>query len=479
MFNFKRLIIFFISSILVGGTVGATVGATTASADTYTTGSHAVGLTFPGGPGHSGPVWAGTWNNGRRGFCLDFGSAMPNRRGQSLITGNVPGMDAEESKQAKFIANKYDLSGSPEASANAAFAIWRLQHDKNLMTWYAWARSKNVITAARHTDVDAILADARQHAAYKMSVSTTQVHVGQTGSGTVKVLGSNGKPAVGRSVTLTATGAKVLSVNGVAGAKGATRSTGLVFTYQRTAAGKSSFKAVLSSDSSALAQISLSAAGHQRTLSGGYAEAAAATHSFDLPVNGPSIAASCDTDCNGNAQVTIQFPNPKGAQAIKWTMKASLPVPTLSAKGGDIGKIVVSLADGTVFTGSTYCYTGSVLGGPCATAEVFVPTTFGEIVCPPWAQGELVLPCRCTPNEPASVTLVSPAGSPRFFRGFVSINKGAADIPPTDLVNGTPATISTGILAPGTNVVISFTVYRDAARTIPLDSHILRDITVN
>ena len=70
MSRFKKLTILFTSAILFGG--GAIlfggVGATTATAGTYATGSHATGLSFPGGPGHSGPVWAGTWQNGQKGF---------------------------------------------------------------------------------------------------------------------------------------------------------------------------------------------------------------------------------------------------------------------------------------------------------------------------------------------------------------------------------------------------------------------------
>jgi hypothetical protein len=254
-----------------------------------------------------------------------------------------------------------------------------------------------------------------------------------------------------------------------------------VFTCQRTNADGTSFRVALTSDSSATAQISLSSSGHQRTLSGGYAEGAAATSGYLLQVNKPVIVSACNTDCDGMSKVTFQFKNPNGAQAIKWTEKVGTRVvATLSAKGGTTSApMVVSLGDGTVITSSSYCYTGSVLGGPCKTATVDVPTQF-EVVCPAWAQGELQLPCKCTPNQPASVTLSSPAGSPRFYRGFVSINKGVANYK-VDLVNGKPATINTGKLGVGTNVVISFTAYRDAARTIPMPtgSHILRDITVN
>lgn len=477
---FKKVTICSVGTALIGGAIlfGGPLGANTASAvPTFSTGARAVGVYFPGGPGHSGIVWAGTYNNGQRGFCLDFGKAMPNRKGISVITGNVPGMNAEESKQAKFIANKYDNNGLPHTAANAGLAIWRLQHDSAFTTWYSSARSRGVIDGARDKAVNAILIDAQQHAPYKMSAGTTQVQVGQTGSGTVKVLGSNGKPAVGRAVTVQATSARILTVNGVAGSKGTTRSTGVVFTYQRNTTGKTAFAAVLNDDSSVRAGVSMSSAGHQRTLSGGYMEGVAAHYSYDKAAGGPTIASACDTDCDGQSTVTFRFANPPGAQSIKWTEKVgTVVVATLSAKPGTTGTAVARLTDGKVITTSSYCYTGSVLGGPCKTATVDVPTHF-EVVCPAWAQGELKLPCNCTPNLPASVTLTSPAGSPRFYRGFISI-KGVVTHQP-DLVNGKPATITTGALGAGTNVVISFTVYRDAARTIPLGSYVLRNITVN
>ena len=474
---FKKLTVLFMSAVLFGGAALFSVGA--ASAVTYHRASHKVGLTFKGGPGHAGPVWAGTWNNGERGFCLDFGKATPNRKGIKEISGKVPGMTAEESKQSKFIANKYADTGSREAAANAGIAIWRLQHDSAFNTWYRASRASGVISTPRHNKVDAIILDARQHGPYKMTITNTQVLVGQKGSGTVKARGSNGKPAVGRPVTVTATSARILTVNGVSGNRGTSRSTGVVFTYQRNAPGKISFRATLTSPSSAKAGVSRSSAGHQRTLSGGYRESSFQYNAYDTKAGQPDIDSACDTTCNGKSTVTFRFANPSGAQAIKWIEKVGTQVvATLSAQpGGPPGTAQAHLIDGTVLTSSSYCYTGSVLGGPCTSGTVVIPIN-REIVCPAWAQGELKRPCKCTPNLPGSVTLTSPASSPRFYRGFVSINKGTPT--PTNLVNGKPAIFSTGKLAAGTNVVISFTVYRDAARTIQIGgTQVLRDITVN
>ena len=481
---FKKLIALFMGAVLfMGAIIFGWLGATTASAVPYTTASYATGMFFSGGAGHSGRVWAGTWNNGARGFCLDFGKATPNRKRVDVSTKDIPGMTAEESKQAKFIANKYDNNGSNDAAANAGIAIWRLQHDANFNTWYADARAKSpkVITATRHADIDTILADAAQHAPYKMSFGENEVkvQVGQTGTGTIKLLGSNGKPAVGRPVTVTSKQGKILTVNGVGGNKGTSRSTGLVFTYQRNTTGRISFQASLTFDSSSTAGITLSQAGHQRTLSGVDTETFGVDYGYDLTPGLVEIANACDTSCGGVSKVTFKVTNHSGVQAIKWTEKwtdkagAKVQV-VVSAKPGKSDTAVRSLPDGTAIT-SSYCYTGPVLGGGCTTPEVGVPGY--EVLCPAWAQGEIKLPCNCTPDLPGSVTLTSPADSHRFYSGFVTINKGT----PTqvNLVNGKPSTISTGKLAADTRVVVSFKVYRDAARTVQMGgSHVLDDITV-
>lgn len=466
MLRMIRRILIGLLSVLV---LIATVGATAASAVTYSTATHAVGLTFKGGPGHAGPVWAGTWlNGGKKGFCNDFGLATPNSAGTTILTSSVlvPRMTTEQSKQAMIIVNKYVATTSSDTAANAGLAIWRLQADAAFNTWYAASRSAGVITLARHNAINAILLDAQQHGPYKMSGISTKVQVGQKGSGTIKVLGSNGKPAVGRTVTLTATSAKILTVNGVAGYKGTTRSTGVVFTYQRTNVGKVSFKALLTSPSSATAGISISAAGHQHTLSGGYTESAVAYFSYDLAAGQPTITSVCSSDCNGISTVTFSFSNPSGAQAVKWTEKVGTAVvATLNVAGGTTGSKAVKLADGNVIT-TQYCYTGAVLGGICTTATVSVAGSY-EVVCPAWAIATYTVVCNCTTLS-SFATITAPAGSPRFYRGWVSVN-GVVTVT-QDLVNGQLATLKSGAHVSGSKVIVGFTVFRDAARSIPLNT---------
>ena len=48
----------------------------------------------------------------RHGPDLDFGKTTPNWSAIALFTGNVLGMNDEESKMAKSVANKYSLTPS-------------------------------------------------------------------------------------------------------------------------------------------------------------------------------------------------------------------------------------------------------------------------------------------------------------------------------------------------------------------------------
>jgi len=451
-----------------------------AAAYSSRTANRSVGIEFAGGDGHRGKVWAGTWNNGERGFCIDFGSTTPNNSGTKTLNGpdNIPGMTTEETKQAKFVANKYSRTSSNEDAANANLAIWRYRADSAFNTWYNFARSKNVINPARHLEVNAIMADAAQHGLYKVDIQIDSLEVGQTGFGRVTVRGSNNKPAAGRLISLSPTefagnGAKILKVNRGAGTQGITRPDGvLVFEYQSTKPGRVGVRAWLTAPSSSQARLSITTSGHQRTLGGDFKEFAKDYDDY-TKYSDLKIGESCDTNCGGNSQVTFEADNTKGKQNIRWSVRKSVTksgesptAATFFVAPGLKGGQKVSLPDGSRITESWYCYTGSVLGGPC-TSTLVKKATAHEVICPAWAQATLKAPCNCTPGEPGSVTMSSPAGSPRFYRGFVSVNKGPATA--LNLESGQPVTFPIGQMGAGTtNVVISFTVYKDAARTQPI-----------
>ena len=239
-----------------------------------------------------------------------------------------------------------------------------LQAEPAFKTWYR----TDALTAADRKAVDAVLDDAAQRAPYKVSIKAAQVLVGQNGTGTVKVLRKDGKPALGRSVALSASGAKIVSVRKIAGHQGTTTADGLTFAYERSKPGKVGLKATVTAPSTTTAGLSTTEEGHQRTLSGGYVESSIANYEYDLTPGKPTITSGCDSECAGISTLAFKVCNPSGAQPVSWSEKSGgKVVATLEAAGGKCVTKSAKLADGKELTAS-YCYTKTV-GGACDTAQ--------------------------------------------------------------------------------------------------------------
>lgn len=435
----------------------------------------AVGLTYKGGPTHPGPVYAGTWKNGPKGFCIDFDLPSPNSSGTKKLAGVVPGLDPAKSAQIKHIVNANVDTTSPQRAAYAQLAIWKLQDEPAFKSWYR----TDALTGADRKAVDAVVADAAQLGPYKLSLKAGKVQVGQRGTGAVTVLRADGKPLVGRSVALSASGAKIVSVKNVAGHEGLSRAGGLAFAYERSKPGKVALKAVLTTPSSLTAGLSTTEDGHQRTLSGGYLETALANYAYDLTPGKPTITSACGSDCAGVSTVSFKVCNPAGAQAISWTEKVGgKAVATLTAAGGKCATQTAKVADGKTIAAS-YCYT-KIVGGACAGARS--PMAGGyEVVCPEWTKVLYELGCDCEGANGGTVTFTAPAGSLRFYRGFISVTRnGPAVVQPVDLTNGKSTKVEVGSLPKGGTVVISFAAYRDKQRLAQLGgAHVLRRMTLD
>ncbi len=431
----------------------------------------AVGITYEGGPGHPGPVWAGTWDNGTRGFCIDFELHTPSSTGTTKLTGSIPGMSAKQSSRIKAITNAYSTTTSSKKAALAQLAIWTVEADSNFAKWY----KASEVTKADRKAVKALVADA-DRGPFKVGVSTSKVEVGQDGTGTVKLVG--GDPGgVKLSVALTATGAKIRTVDGAKGTKGTLDSGGLKFTYERTAPGKIDVQAVLTTPSPKIAGLSVTQKDHQRTLSGGFVETAIASYAYQLTPGKPTISSKCNTDCNGVASLSFSVCNPAGADAVTWTQKAgSDVVATLSAAGGKCVKKSAKVSDGQKIAAS-YCYSQSV-GSACVTDTVKVPGTY-EVVCPVWVKATYVMSCECVGVEGSSVTFLAPAASARFYRGFVTMTKdGKSTVKQVDLDNGSATKVDLGKLK-NVQVAATFAAHTDAARKNAIGSkHTLFSVKV-
>lgn len=480
--RFAKFIAAGIGVVVLGtglGTTGAAAGP--GAAETRPTAARAeqpatqaVGITYLGGPGHPGPVWAGTWNNPERGFCIDFARHSPTNAGTTRITGAIPGMSAKQSTQIKHIANAYSRTTSPKEAAAAQFAIWRIEGDPAFATWYDDADVK----PADRRAVAAIL-DEVKHEPYRITLSAEKLQVGQLGSGKVKFLGDDPAEVAGLPVALAATGAKIRTVNGVAGTRGALMTSGLNFTYERSGAGRVDLKAVMSAPSAAVGGLSITRSGNQRTLSGGYVDPAQASYGYQLTPGQPTVTSKCDTDCDGVATLTFNACNAAGSDAVKWTHKVGTDVvATLTAAGGKCATKTAKVADGKKIAAS-YCYTSVTPGGACATETLATGKAY-EVVCPPWAKAVYSMSCNCDADGGGTVTFTAPAGSARFYRGFVAVTAdGKKTNRQVDLAEGPPVGITLTSMPKGGEVVVSFKAFRDAKRTAAIGGeHVLVRVTV-
>lgn len=435
----------------------------------------AVGLMFPGGPGHPDPVYAGTWNNGVRSFCIDFGLHSPMNSGTAELKGSLPGMDAEQSARVKFLVNTYVMTKAPRQAARAQMAVWAVEGDADFKAWFASAS----VSKADRKAVGTMVTAAKTHGPYEMSLQLDPVLVGQQGRGSVKVVASNGRVPVGVPVVLSATGGKILTTGGITGRKGTTGRKRVSFTYERTHAGPVRVSVALTAPSSRIAGISITPPPHQETLGGGYVETAVANHSYTLAAERPTIVTSdCDTECKGVATVAFRICNPAGSDPIRWIEKTGgRVVATLEAAGGECSAETAKLADGKKIA-SSYCYTRGK-GGKCTTAVTKVPGAF-EVICPPWATASYQLACACDSADGGTITFTSPKNSVRHYRGFVTVTDSAGtSTRAIDLVNGRPVEFAVGPLPRGGDLVISFRVYSDSGRSTLLHGpHVLGKITI-
>lgn len=428
----------------------------------YSRATIVLGVTLPGGPGHSAPVKAVVWKNGGvKGFCIEFGMDWPTSAGtRLLVTGNrVPGMSATSSPKAKWIANKYAQTTNKRTAAAAALAMWTLESNSRFDTWWAWAVKNGKVDALMQFEVAKILADATLAASLKMTITGTPVDYLEHGIATVSVQGADG-PAKDVAVTIASQGVKVLSTASRTNADGVIK-----VTYQRTTvSGEVAFTGSVNGPSVSKAGVSKSSPLHQMTLSGGYQEVKKATFTYKRILGAPTVSSTCSTDCDGTSTVSFQVCNADGATPIQYPVvnESGQTIATLDVPAGDCATKLVTADDGSVLTVNRYCHLATA-GGPCTTPYVKVAEVSHKVDCPAWAAAEVTLGCNCDKSW-SRVDFSVALGSPRAYEGTVSFSEGSGLKSQTvKLTPGqtTSVTIPQTIPA-GTLVTAGFTI-RDAA----------------
>lgn len=469
-----------LSSVLIALFVGivsslALVSMTAAPANASTA-TPVVGMKLRGGPGHTSTVYAHIWQlDGKRGPCIDFGRRTPDSASGTRTIGQVPGMTAEQSRQAFKLVQTYRGTSSDFTAAALALSVWKLRGDADFKTWYSWAKRTDAVGPRLERRVNAMLAEAKSHGPYKVSVKLQPVLKGQTGVGTVKVTDSRGKAARSMPVNVkrTTTAAKLVRKAGRTNSKGVA-----TFKFTRTGSGKVGFRATVSAPSVKKALLSQPSAGNQRLLVGGFRDSWSGSAEYTSSAGAPTFTTTCDTDCDGQATVGVKYCNPqRNASPMRWVGSVGgSKVLTLDVKPGTCSQESIRLTDGNVLT-MKYCTLNKV-GGSCTNRFTELKKTY-EVVCPAWATATIQLACTCKPDESGSVTF-DPliAGNPRYYTGYVIIDDGTI-VRPVPLEIGVSKTVDIGQIKSGTKIDVTFKVWRDANKTQLLGDHLLQSVTVN
>lgn len=424
-----------------------------------------LGMTLPGGPGHTAPVKAVVWSNGgKKGFCIQFGLDWPNSAGTTMLAGDdrVPGMSETSSAKAKWIANKYATTKNRRTAAAAALAVWTLESNSRFDTWWAWATKNNKIDDALRSHVAAILNEAGRYATLKMTVTGTPVDYLETGTAKVSVRTEDG-PLGGVQVTLKQAGVRILSASKQTGADGT-----VTVKYRRTtASGEVSFTASVEGLSTSRAGVSRSSWPHQMTLSGGYRDTRSARFAYTRTLDAPTITSTCGTDCNGTSAVSVKACNADAVSPVRYPIldAAGRTIATLDVPAGTCASKSVTAGDGGQVRINRYCHL-SKAGAGCATPYVKVKEEQRVTIdCPAWASAEVTLGCNCSESW-SRVSFKVPGGSPRHYEGTVTFGPSSALRPLTaKLKAGETTTLAVPrVLPAGTVLTAGFTIRDDAGK---------------
>ena len=411
--------------------------------------THKTGLTIRG-------QWFGTWRTAKgSGFCIDFDRSDPNSSGATSLKGKVPGMNAEQSAQVKFVANKYAATTSKVDAAASAIFVWKTQHTARFDDYYAKLLKHKAVSLKVRQRLAEITAEAKLHGPYKVALHIGSGYVGQKIAGTVTVRTSKGKVVPGAAVAVT------VNANGVftKRAKLTDKHGHLAFTERVARPGAVRNTAVLTMPSHTGAWISHPTAGHQRLVLGGSAKVrASATASSQKSASGPTLSSSCSADCKGIAPVVVTMTDACGAARMKEMVYSNgklLSNGSFFVPGCKTVTKTFDLPDAAVVT-TKYCYVNSA--GACTGAVIATKGSL-TVICPPWVEYSYEGTCPCSTGKNLTYQVWAPATSVRSYQATLTESGTRGTHTQTlTLVNGTKQAFAPVRFATGDRVRLSFTV---------------------
>jgi len=373
-----------------------------------------VGVTMPSGPGHSdGPVWSGTFKCGKFvGFCGDFALHNPNSSSGTAVFSKWPGLSKEKSKIAAYITATYQDTGDPYTAASAAMAVWGVIGSPAFNKYNAWLTNTGQFPDIRARAAQ-MTAEATEASAPKATVTLTPAYTGQTSAGNVQVTGTSGLPLGGLKVKLDANKNGKLDIK-----SGVTDANGMVaFNLKKTGYGAVKVEASVSIIDTGYILRTSPSVGRQRIFRVPRMKQINANASYNLKLGTPTVQTVCDTDCSGNATVTVSFCNPAGAATYRLfgqvgdhtVLKQDFP------GDGSCPAYQLRLHDENVLVLS-YCL---VKKGKCFTNKF--QTVVYEVKCPPAPEVWFSSVCTCNGLANFNVLVKVPA-SGRIFTASATVN---------------------------------------------------------
>lgn len=420
-----------------------------------------VGVMLPGGPGHPGPVYAGTWKCGSVvGFCGNFPLHSPNHSGSTAILHRHPGLSQHRSDLAAWINGTYRLTNNRQTAARAQYAYWKVLGGKQFRTYDHWATRHHRFGKIRH-GANQMIARAELMVGLRLRVHVAAAVVGQTKHDYVKVTGTGGKPVRGVRVSLSS------NANGHLSAKSSVSNRkGLAWFYlKQVDLGKAAVTASVRTVNLRYIVSTVPSVGRQHIYAVTRHRTLRARASANKLPSGPTMSTSCTTQCDGVARVTWIKGVETGASAMRYKFNVgNKTVARCDAAGGHNCKASAKLSDGTVWSSYSYCYLTKV-HGRCKTSWVTVKV-HEEIICPAWVQWTFKCDCGGAPELQAT-SLVS---SPRSYSFTVQYGSNSKTV---SLANGTPKNVALTGYKSGQEIAASFSAYRDSGHTRKLVSHTL------
>lgn len=426
--------------LVLGGSFTAQVVQAPQAAAAVTTATNGYGKTFRfwNTAGYYQSIFVGdfVFSGKMRGFCIDPMQYRARTDVVGLIS-DLPGVSGEMQARIHHMANEayYGYFTSTLAVQKMdtaaegyryAFAIWKNISSNGLSRYNEAVRTSQLTS----TDVAAIRAiedRAARHGDYKVTVTLKPVKVGQSATGTVKIVNAGGWTApVGTRVYVSATNAKINSVSGIAGYRGRVTSNGYsYFNYTVTNTGPVTITVRTYQPNSYQSKVSFPpSSAYQRLIGYSSSRSSMGKASFELREGAPSYANYCSPNCDGTGTLVVSATNGGGKVLHEvFSNQFGQVIATLDVLPGQKASKNVAVRDGLRVT-SKYCYTNTV-GGACVTGWVNNAGSY-LVECPAWATAEITVGCNCA-KAWASVKFTAPAapttGVTRNYTGRVVFSK--------------------------------------------------------